>query len=121
MACSRSRRARSAQSARDVVSMPPSPVVSSLRGWNDQAAISAPAPTGRPCAVEPAAQAASSTTAMPSGSHSARIAPRSSGHAALVDGDHRAGARGDAPRRSWPAVRLPVAGSTSANTGVAPT
>ena len=32
----------------EVVIMPPSPVVMILRGWNDQAAISAPAPTGRP-------------------------------------------------------------------------
>ena len=48
IACSRSRRERAAHSGREVVSMPPSPVVRILRGWKDQAAISAPAPTGRP-------------------------------------------------------------------------
>ena len=48
MACSRRVRARSAHSGRVVVSIPPSPVVRILRGWNDQAVTSAPAPTGRP-------------------------------------------------------------------------
>ena len=58
---------------RDVVIIPPSPVVMILRGWNDQAVISAPAPTGRPRYVEPAPQAASSITVIPRGSHRARI------------------------------------------------
>ena len=39
----------------------------------------APAPTGRPRYTEPAAQAASSMTAIPRGSQSARMASRSAG------------------------------------------
>src|SRR6185312_3417868 len=93
------------------------PVVSSLRGWNDQAAIGAPAPAGPPRYVEPAAQAASSSTGIsPARSRSAATSagtpPWCTASTALVR-----------PVRTGPTVagdKLPVNGSTSANTGVAP-
>ncbi len=39
---------RAAQSSRLVTTMPPSPVVMILRGWNENTASSAAAPTGAP-------------------------------------------------------------------------
>ena len=74
--------------------MPPSPVVRSLRGWNENAASSAPAPTGRRRYVDPAAQAASSITAMleriAQGAHRIQVG----GHSRLIDQDHGAGPAG---------------------------
>ena len=77
--CSRSRRSRAARSASSVVSMPPSPVVTILRGWKDQAASSAPWPTGLPPTVAPMAQAASSTRARSQSAQAARRASTSAG------------------------------------------
>ena len=53
MPCSRRRRSRAARSGSGVMIIPPSPVVSSLRGWKENAARLAPAPSraavvGRP-------------------------------------------------------------------------
>ena len=100
--------------------MPPSPVVMSLRGWNDHAVTSAPAPTGRPRYVEPAPHAASSTTTIPRGSVTARIASRSTGTPPWSTA-MTARVAGVSAASTVSAVRLPVAGSTSANTGRAPT
>ena len=100
--------------------MPPSPVVRSLRGWNENVASAAPTPTGRPRHVDPAAQAASSITVMPRGSQSARIASRSAGTPAWST---RMTAR-VRPLRCGSTVcgmRFCEARSTSAKTGVAPT
>ena len=120
MACSRSCLARAAHSGREVVIIPPSPVVRILRGWKDQAAISAPAPTGLPRYVEPAAQAASSMTTMPRGSHTARMPSRSTGtppwSTAITARVFSVSAAS-----TEAGVRLPVTGSTSAKTGRAPT
>ena len=60
-------------------------------------------------------------TTMPRGSHSSRIGVEVDRHAALVDRDHRPGRGRSARRATVSAVRLPVAGSTSAKTGRAPT
>lgn len=120
MPCSRSRRSRSAHCASSVVSMPPSPVVITLRGWKDQAASRAPWPTDLPPTVAPMPQAASSTRARSQSAHTARSACTSAGTppwwtaiTALVLGVRTAS--------TVAGVRLPVASSTSANTGRAPT
>ena len=107
---------------RAVVSMPPSPVVSELaRVEGPGGELGARARPGGRGTVEPAPQAASSTTAMPQ-----RVAQRADRvdvdrHAALVDDDDGPGARRQRRRRRCRRVRLPVSASTSANTGVAPT
>jgi hypothetical protein len=50
-----------------VVTIPPSPVVTDLRGWNEKAAASPRPPAGTPWYEAPAAQAASSIIATPAG------------------------------------------------------
>src|SRR5262245_25493202 len=96
--------------------MPPSPVVTTLRGWNERVATSASAPQAVPPSDEPSAQAASSMTGQPA---SAAMPARSAGTpnwstamTALVRALMTAAiVRG---------LTFQVSGSTSANTGVAP-
>src|SRR4051812_26268775 len=116
--CSRSLRSRAAHSVSDVVSMPPSPVVSSFRGWNDQAASEAPALTGRPLYVDPAAHAESCTRAMFRLSHNACTASTSNGMPPWWT-PMTATVRGVTTASIVSGVTFPVAGPTSANTGVA--
>lgn len=119
MPCSRSRRSLATQSARSEVTMPPSPVVSSLRGWKDQAAMSAPVPTGAPYALDPTAQAASSITGIPRGSSNAVRARMSAGTPPWCTA-MTARVRGLITSATVSGTRLPVRASTSANTGSAP-
>ena len=99
--------------------MPPSPVVTSLRGWKENAASSLPVPTSRSPTVAPIAQAASSTTDQPSAAASLWIGPRSAGVPAWWTTSTRR-VRRVCTRATVSAVTLSVAGSTSAKTGVAP-
>ena len=66
-----------------------------LRGWNENATSSEWVPIGAPRYVEPIAQAASSMTAMPSGSQSSWMPFDVGRGAALVDEDHGLGLRGE--------------------------
>ena len=73
--------------------MPPSPVVHSLRGWNEKQAAT---PWGRPMRCHspchsislPIAQAASSTTGTPAASAIGRIAREVARHPELVHREH---------------------------------
>ena len=120
MPCSRSRRRVAAQSARSVVIIPPSPVVSTLRGWKLQAASSERCPTGWPPACEPAAQAESSNTRTSRSASSWRIAATSAGMPPWCT-TMTARVRSVRTGATVAADRFAVPSSTSANTGVAPT
>lgn len=79
MPCWRSRRSFSAWRSSLVRTMPPSPVVITLRGWNEKQTSGECPPIGRPLCREPRAQAASSTTATPCRFAIAPIRSRSAG------------------------------------------
>ena len=87
--------------------MPPSPVVMTLRGWNEKQAIvtvgpADPLPLPATRISLPAAQAASSIRARPWRSAIGNERGEVAGHSHLVDGEDRAGARRDAPRPREP-------------------
>src|SRR4051794_16309827 len=114
------RRIRSAHPSSAVVTMPPSPVVMTLRGWNENATSPPLPPIGVPRCSAPSAHAASSTTSMPRGSQSAWMASRSAGTPAWCT-TSTARVAGVSTASMVLAVRLSVVASTSANTGIAPT
>ena len=76
--------------------MPPSPVVRILRGWKDHAAISAPAPTGRPAVGRAGAAGGVLDDHDPAAVADLAQGVEVDGHAALVDRDDGLGALGDA-------------------------
>jgi hypothetical protein len=119
MPCSRRRRRRAAHSGSRVTIMPPSPVVMILRGWNENTARPAPAPTGAPSRVLPRAHAASSTTAMPSGSQRSWIGPMAAGTPAWWT-TTTARVRSVSADSMVLGVRFCVTSSTSAKIGRAP-
>ena len=87
--------AAAAARASSVTSMPPSPVVMTLRGWNENAASSARAPTG-----SPGPGGADGARRVLHDGDAERVAQRPhgvdvGGHAGLVDQDHGPGARGE--------------------------
>ena len=93
IACSRSIRARAAHASFEVVNMPPSPVVMSLRGWNDHAAMT-PLGADRTAVVGRAGRA----RGVFDHDDAAGIAQRPDGgtvggYATLMDQDHRPGGR----------------------------
>ena len=98
-----SSRKLASSSASAVVSMPPSPVVITLRGWNEKQTMS---PCGAPIRrqlpssriSDPIAQAASSISGSPCARATAMIARQVAGHAHLVDAEDRPGARRDRRR-----------------------
>ena len=100
MPCWRQQRNWLSHSALAVVSMPPSPVVSTLRGWKEKQAMSAVRPADLlplpvPRISLPMAQAASSITGSACRRAIGRMARQVAGHAELVHAEDGAGARGD--------------------------
>ena len=80
---------------RGVSSIPPSPVVRSLRGWKESATRLPAARRAGRGSVEPIAHAASSITATPRGAHTGLDRLHVGRHAGLVDDDHGAGRRAE--------------------------
>ena len=74
----RSRRIEAASSASFVVTAPPSPVVTILRGWKERQPIAPSPPHGIPCQRAPSAPAASSSSTI-SGETASWSAAQSSG------------------------------------------
>ena len=116
----RRRRTRSAICASGVVTMPPSAVVRFFAGWKLKQAVFAPAPIRRPRYSVPAACAASSITTSPCWRSSAAKPSRSHAWPAKWTG-RIARVRGVSAASADAGVSWSVPGSTSANTGRAPT
>ena len=120
MPCSRSRVTRAAMASSSVTSMPPSPVVRILRGWNEKTPLRAAAATGRSLYVEPIAHAASSITTMSADAHTLAMASTSAGMPPWCT-TITARVLGVMTAATDSGVRFWVTTSTSAKTGVAPT
>src|SRR5581483_1843232 len=110
----RSERTRSSRSVSSVVTAPPSPVVTILRGWKEKHATRPRLPQGLPPRDAPSAPAASSSTGR-SGSSSRRagLPNRCTARTAFV--------RAVTRRAASPGSMFIVTGSTSTSTGFAPT
>jgi hypothetical protein len=113
-------RASFASSGSFVESIPPSPVVIDLRGWNEKQAASPSAPAWTPPMRVPSAHAASSSTHRPCRSATAFTAPIAAARPNRWTGMIPT-VRSVTSPASRSGSRLKLSSVTSQNTGVAPT